>query len=83
MRTWPEPTAVCVLRLEARGETGVLITIMTTPDVNAIAPGRSRAVANVEEALSVVAEFLRGFQFDAPSNRAPLDGYPDSRQCDT
>jgi hypothetical protein len=83
MQTRPGRTAVCVLRLEARGETGVLITITTTPDVNTIAPGRARAVGNVEEALSVVAGFLRGFQFGAPSNHAPLDGHPDSRQRDT
>jgi hypothetical protein len=71
-----------VLRVEARGETGVLITIMTTPDVNAIAPGRARAVGSVEEALSLVAGFLRGYQNDA-SGPISLDGHGDPRQCDT
>jgi hypothetical protein len=83
MRTRPGRTALCVVRLEARGETGVLITITTTPDVNTIAPGRARTVGNVEEALSVLAGFLRGFQFSDPSGRTPCDGYPNPGLRDT
>ena len=50
--------AVCVLRVESRGETGVLITVTTTSDVRARAPGRTRSVAGSAEALALVAGFL-------------------------
>jgi hypothetical protein len=52
---------VCVLRIEARGDAGVLITMTTTPDVTMTTPGRVRSVATVEEALSLVAGFLREY----------------------
>lgn len=54
----PHKTAVCVLRIEARGEAGVLITVIKTPDVNTITPGHARAVGSIDEALSLVAAFL-------------------------
>jgi hypothetical protein len=51
-------TAVCVLRVESRGEAGLLITVTTTPDVNIRSPGKARSVADAAEALSLVARFL-------------------------
>jgi hypothetical protein len=51
-------TAVCILRVESRGEAGVLITITTTPDVGTRSPAKTRSVANAAEALSLVASFL-------------------------
>jgi hypothetical protein len=53
---------VCVLRVEARDSGGVLITVTTTPDVTATSPGRTSAVASVDEALTLVGRFLRGYQ---------------------
>jgi hypothetical protein len=57
-RSEPPRVAVCVLRVESRGETGVLITVTTTSDVRAGAPGRTRSVAAADEALQLVAGFL-------------------------
>ena len=53
---------MCVLRVEPRGEAGVLITVITTPDVTATSAGRTHTVANVDQALSLVAGFLRGYE---------------------
>jgi hypothetical protein len=61
-RSRPTRTAVCVLRVEPQGEAGVLITVITTPDVAATSPGRTQTVANVDEALSLVAGFLAGYK---------------------
>jgi hypothetical protein len=63
-RSKPSKTAVCVVRVEARGETGMLITVMTTPDVLATSAGHVQKVAGINEALSVVARFLRAFRPD-------------------
>jgi len=57
-------TAVCVLRVETRGAAGVLITITTTPDVAAASPGPTTAVASADEALTLVASFLRAYKQD-------------------
>jgi hypothetical protein len=55
--------AVCVLRVESRGEVGgVLITVTTTPDVQARAPGRTRSVTGFGEALQLVAGFLDEYE---------------------
>jgi hypothetical protein len=53
---------VCVVRVEARGSTGVLITIMTTPDAASTSPGSTKAVASVEEALTLVSRFLHAYK---------------------
>jgi hypothetical protein len=63
-RSRPPRTAVCVLRVEARGDAGVLITVTTTPDVAVTSPGRTQTVARVDEALSLVASFLHGYDHD-------------------
>ena len=60
-RPRPPRTAVCVLRIESRGEAGVLITVTTTPDVNVRSPGKARSVADTAEALSLVASFLADY----------------------
>jgi hypothetical protein len=54
---------VCVLRVERRGETGVLITVTTTPDVDVTSPGRTQSVARCDEALSLVAGFLQEYKY--------------------
>lgn len=61
-RAQPPETAVCVLRVESRGEAGVLITVTTTPDVSMRSPGKTRVVADAAEALSLVASFLADYE---------------------
>jgi hypothetical protein len=55
-------TAVCVLRVERRGEAGILITVTTTPDVSLTSPGQARSVADAADALSLVASFLAEYE---------------------
>lgn len=55
----PPRTAVCVLRVENHGPAGLLITVTTTLDIAASPRGEARSVASYEEALSLVASFLR------------------------
>jgi hypothetical protein len=52
-------TAVCILRIENRGPGGVLLTVTTTLDVTATSRGNTRSVASYDDALSLVAGFLR------------------------
>ena len=59
---------MCVLRIENHGPDGVLVTVTTTLDVAATPRGRSRSVASYDEALSLVAGFLR--EYAAAENRA-------------
>ena len=54
-------TAVCVLRVENRGPCGVLITVTTTLDIATTARGDAQSVASYDEALSLVARFLREY----------------------
>lgn len=61
-RSGPPRVAVCVLRIESRGERGVLITVTTTSDVRARAPGRTRAVTGFDQALQLVAGFLAEYE---------------------
>jgi hypothetical protein len=61
-RSGPLRVAVCVLRVESRGELGVLITVTTTSDIRARAPGRTRSVAGHDEALALVAGFLDEYE---------------------
>ena len=61
-RTGPPKTAVCVLRVESRGEAGVLITLTTTPDISVITPGHTQSVVRFDDALSLVANFLREYE---------------------
>ncbi len=57
----PLKTAVCVLRVENRGPTGILVTVTTTLDIAASPRGRPRSVATYEEALALVASFLHEY----------------------
>ena len=52
---------MCVLRVEARGAADVLITVTTTPDITATSPGVTKAVASIDEALTLVGGFLRTY----------------------
>ena len=61
-RSRPPKAAVCILRVEMRGAAGVLITITTTPDVTTTSPGHAKAVASVDEALTLVGRFLHVFR---------------------
>ena len=61
-RSEPPRVAVCVLRVENRGEAGILITITATPDVQTTVPGRTQSVAKAEEALALVARFLHDYE---------------------
>lgn len=61
-RSRPPRVAVCVLRVESRGEGGVLITVTTTSDVRARSPGRARSVGGSAEALVLVAGFLDEYE---------------------
>lgn len=54
-------TAVCVLRIENRGPDAVLITVTTTLDITVTSRGNTRSVASYDEALSLVADFLREY----------------------
>ncbi len=54
---------MCVLRVETRGEAGILITVITTPDVATTSPGRTQTVARADEALSLVARFLSAYEY--------------------
>lgn len=56
--------AMCVLRVESRGAEGVLITVTTLSDISVLAPGQTRAVAGTNEALRLVADFLRAYKED-------------------
>jgi hypothetical protein len=66
-----------VVRIETRSEAGVLITVIMTPDVNTISPGRTRTVTGVDQALSLVAGFLRGYEKGELCGNAHLDVNPD------
>jgi hypothetical protein len=57
----PPKTAVCVLRVENVGPSGILITVTTTLDIAASPRGEARSVASYEEALSLVASFLHEY----------------------
>ena len=57
----PPRTAVCVLRVEKRGPGEILISVTTTLDIAASPRGRAQSVATYEEALAVVANFLREY----------------------
>jgi hypothetical protein len=63
-RSVPPRVAVCVLRVESRGEIGVLITVTTTSDIRVRAPARTHSVAGVDEALELVAGFLHEYEHD-------------------
>jgi hypothetical protein len=57
----PPRTAVCVLRVENRGPDGILITVTASLDIAAGSRGHAQPVASYEEALSLVANFLREY----------------------
>jgi hypothetical protein len=60
---------VCVMRVKNRGPSGILITVTTTLDIAASPRGEVRSVASYEEALSLVASFLR--EYAARENSGP------------
>jgi len=51
--------AVCVLRVERQSEGRLLITVTTTFDVSLSSPCRAQSVARPDDALAIVADFLR------------------------
>ena len=55
---------MCVLRVERRGTDGVVITVTASSDISVTAPGRSQPVADVGQALALVAGFLREYLED-------------------
>lgn len=57
----PSKTAVCVLRVENRGPSGLLITVTTTLDIAASHRGEAHSVGSYQEALRLVASFLREY----------------------
>lgn len=61
-RAWPPRTAVCVLRVEPRSDREILITVTVSPDVSLASRRRSKSVATVDDALSLVASFLREYE---------------------
>lgn len=52
---------MCVLRVENRGPTGILVTVTTTLDISASPRAQARSVASYEEALALVSSFLREY----------------------
>jgi hypothetical protein len=62
---------VCVLRVENRGSSGILITVTTTLDIAASPRAEVRSVASYEEALSLIASFLR--EYAARENSGPSE----------
>jgi hypothetical protein len=62
----PPRVAVCVLRVESRGESGILITVTTSADISVPSPGRTRVVAGTGEAIAEVADFLREYRENTP-----------------
>jgi hypothetical protein len=54
-------TAVCVLRIEERGAEGILVTLTTTLDIVTALRGTTRIVASYEQALALIAAFLREY----------------------
>jgi hypothetical protein len=67
----PPKTAVCVLRVEERRPGGVLITVTTTPDVEAGPRGEARSVTSCDEAIRLVKSFLR--RCKCAGNQGPKD----------
>lgn len=57
----PPRTAVCVLRVENHGPGGLRITVTTSLDIAASPRGQASSVASYEEALTLVARFLREY----------------------
>jgi hypothetical protein len=54
-----QKVAMCVLRVEGRGDTDVRITLRATPDLTNSALETTQSFADAEAALSAVADFLR------------------------
>ena len=53
--------AVCIIRAE-RHSTGMLITLLVNPDVEAVSGERSVRVADIDAALDTVRQFLVRFE---------------------
>jgi hypothetical protein len=53
---------MCVVRVEARGARGVLITMTTSPDIINSAPETTRSLIDPEATLSIISDFLRDCQ---------------------
>jgi hypothetical protein len=57
---------MCVLRVERRGEGGVLITVTTSADISVPSPGKTLVVTGTDEAVAAVADFLREYRENIP-----------------
>jgi hypothetical protein len=58
-RGTPPWAAMCILRVERQGEDRVLITVTSTFDVSLSSPRHPQSVTRSDEALALVADFLR------------------------
>lgn len=58
--------AMCVLRVESRGEGGILITVTTAADISVPSPGRTRVVGGTSEAIAAVEDFLQEYCENIP-----------------
>jgi hypothetical protein len=54
--------AMCVVRMEARGASGVLITVTTAPDITKSELETTRRLTDPGAALSAISDFLRDCQ---------------------
>jgi hypothetical protein len=53
---------MCVMRVEARGANGVLITVTTAPDITNSEQETTQRLTDSAAALSVIGDFLRDCQ---------------------
>jgi len=62
------PTSVCIVRVSPRGGGAATITVTVAPDVESGGLGTSRSYTEADDALAVVADFLRrgGASFRTP-----------------
>jgi hypothetical protein len=66
VQTGPSRVAMCVLRVESRGEGGILVTVTTSADISVLSAGRTRAFAGAGEAIAAVADFLKEYCENTP-----------------
>jgi hypothetical protein len=63
------PTSVCIVRVSPRGRGTTMITVQVAADVEHATPGTSHSYVDAQDALAMVADFLRraGATFGTPS----------------
>jgi hypothetical protein len=61
-RGTPRGAAVCVLRVETLGDDRLLITLTSTLDLNLSSQRHTQSVTTGDEALALVADFLREYE---------------------